>query len=265
MHYSARLRFLEALNVVAQGLDAQGGNRHSRALAAALTALDEADDFVPAAGTSAVHLDVARRIASHRTPVLVENREVTAAKALESYFTYAQEQFATATGDSVAGSTALSALGKLYSTMADEPAPLVRNGRVKARVLQQAALTSRPDNWAAANELAVLLARDRRWNDARAWLQHSLDVYPTSEAWSNLAVVHHSLGDASSAQRCRGEAAALAQQLQRGPGGAGRYPVQWISPEAARPGRQNDAPSARQAGGQRLPGADSHRHKTTRG
>src|SRR5947199_95823 len=67
--FAARAEFVAALRTLAEGFDADGGNNlHSQALAAALRALDEADDFAPLAQARRSELDVATIARSHRTP-----------------------------------------------------------------------------------------------------------------------------------------------------------------------------------------------------
>ena len=69
--FSARADFIAALRLVAQGLDNdESGTRHSKALSAALTAMKEAQDFLPAAGKTEGELDIPSIVAGHATPLL---------------------------------------------------------------------------------------------------------------------------------------------------------------------------------------------------
>ena len=103
---------------MAQGLDAESGTpAHSRALAAGLTALKEAQDFLPKGGKLEADLDLPTIVASHRTPVLkgAPAGSLLPLVALKAYFTFAQAQLSQAAGHEVAGSMALYALGKLHA------------------------------------------------------------------------------------------------------------------------------------------------------
>ena len=72
--YAARAEFVAGLRLLAQALDAERHTtHHSRSLAAALTALKEAGDFLPAGGKLEADLDLPAIIASHRTPILKEH------------------------------------------------------------------------------------------------------------------------------------------------------------------------------------------------
>ena len=85
-YFAARLEFLGALKLVAEGLDTQQKTGvHGRALTAALTALKEADDFLPGGSRLEADLDLPRIIAAHVTPVLKnETANVTAMTALNA-------------------------------------------------------------------------------------------------------------------------------------------------------------------------------------
>ena len=132
-----------ALKMVAEGLDTeQKTDVHGRALTAALTAMKEAEDFLPGGSRLEADADLPRIIAAHATPVLKkESARVTSMTALKCYFTFAQEQFAVAAGGEVAGSMALHALGKLHDAMAHEKAARCR------RPSPRRWSTSRPRCW----------------------------------------------------------------------------------------------------------------------
>ncbi len=232
-YFSARAEFLMALRLVAQGLDAEHQTKaHSRALAAGWTAVEEADDFIPAGSRLEAELDLARIVGAHQTPVLKEaaGADLTPLTALQCYFTFAQEQLAEAAGEEVAGSMALHGLGNLYRALAAARSPLVRAATPKALVCYQAALLVSPHNYIASNELGVVLARGGRYLEARTALEHSVRECQHPQGWDNLAVVYQRLGRADLAE----QAHARCQALRQAPGGerspSTRHQVKWVPP-----------------------------------
>jgi tetratricopeptide (TPR) repeat protein len=234
--YSARSQFIQTLRTIAQSLDVQeGGRRHTEALGAGLTALEEAEDFVPRGSNVEADLDVGVMVRGHRTPVLKDSPagELVAVTAQQHYYTYAQEQLALAAGREEAGSMALFGLGKTYGTLATQQSPQSVAPEPKAMVFHQAALTVDGGNYLAANELAVLIARYGRDDKARDLLQHSVTLAPQSAIWRNLAVVHRRLGETEfavsaekqAAEAARREAIAAAQPSVAAPGD-----LQWVDP-----------------------------------
>jgi tetratricopeptide (TPR) repeat protein len=253
-YFAARLEFLGALKVMAEGLDTeQKTDVHSRALTAALTALKEAEDFLPGASRLEADADLARVIATHTTPVLkTQSGKVTAMTALKSYFNFAQEQFAAAAGHEVAGSMALYALGKLHNAMAHKKSGPVAAAEPKAMVYYQAAMLAYPKNFMAANDLGVLLAQCGNYADARKILEHSLALSPQSATWHNLAVVYGQLGQTAAARQADQQAAALQRvemaQRKISPAAANNA-VQWVDPQTfaeTSPGVPNTSGATRQ-------------------
>lgn len=279
--FSARAEFVQALRLIAQAWDLHGQTRgHSQALAAGLQALREADDFVPRGSRLEADLDVLALAAAHQTPVLkraladgpalhspapascaltrVEAGEsscrddVPAAMALQRYYTYAQEQLGAAAGGEDAGSMALYGLGKLYSTLAAQPAQSVVAARPTAMVFHQAALATSPRNYMAANELAVLLAWYGRFEPARELLRHSLRVSPQPATWRNLAAVHRQLGEVALAELAEREATRADGSLAVS-GQAARpsqtAPVEWVDSSTfartSKPAAKIELPSSR--------------------
>jgi tetratricopeptide (TPR) repeat protein len=223
-YLSARAEFIVALRLMAQGLDTEEETTaHSRALAAGLAALKEAEDFIPRGSQLEADLDLATIIPAHRTPVLknTDLANVTPLVAIRSYFTYAQGQLSKAAGKEVAGSMALYGLGKLHQAAAGKEQPGLRAAEPKAMVFFQAALLVNPGNYMASNDLGVLLAQAGRYEDARTALEHSLSVHPTSSGWHNLAVVYQQLGRADLARRASEESLALEQRKPDPPGQRG--------------------------------------------
>lgn len=216
-YFAARAEFVGALKLLAEGLDTdEKTDSHGRALAAASTAIREAEDFLPNGAAGEANADLRQTIAIHTTPVLKdETGNITAVTALKCYFTFAQEQYAAAVGKEVAGSMALHALGKLHNALAQKKSGLVRGAESKAMVYYQAALLAYPQNFMAANDLGVLLAQNGNYADARTVLEHSLSLSPQSVTWHNLAVVYGQLGQPGLARQADQQAAAF-QQAEAG-------------------------------------------------
>jgi tetratricopeptide (TPR) repeat protein len=236
-YFAARLEFVGVLKLIAEGLDTeQKTDAHGRALTAALTAMKEADDFLPGGSRLESDADLPRIIAAHATPVLkTETEHLTSLTALKCYFTFAQEQFAAAAGNEVAGSMALHALGKLHDAMGHKRTGPLPAAEPKAMVYFQAAMLAYPRNFMAANDLGVLLARCGNYSDARVILEHSLALSPQSTTWQNLAVVYGQLGQPALARRADQEAAVL-QRVEavrrRTLLGTANNSVQWVDPQA---------------------------------
>lgn len=234
--YSARSQFIQALRTISQALDARSGVRsHSEALAAGLTALDEAEDFVPRGSNLEADLDIGVLVRGHRTPVMKRSpgADMTSLVAQQRYYAFAQEQLALAAGGEEAGSMALFGLGKAYGTLAAQRSLQAVAPEPKAMVFHQAALSVHPGNYLAANELAVFEARYGRYESARALLQHCAALAPQAAIWKNLARVHRQLGEtelAASAEARATEAerreAALAAKPNSGASSPGD--IQWV-------------------------------------
>lgn len=245
--FAAREEFLSALSVLVNALDAAGNTTfHATALSTGLTALDEADDFMPsrAAGTPPRSvIDVASR---HQTTIFHERDQaaVPPLVAVQRYYTYAQQQLSAAVEAQDVGSRALYGLGKTYTALSRDSQSSIRHGDSKSVVWHQAALMANSENYAAANDLGVLLARWGKLPEARDLLHHSLALRPSAEGWQNLAAVHRALGEVDLAEAAAHEAAAI--RARRPVASAGPYQIQWVSPDAF--GRAAPAPGmARQA------------------
>jgi hypothetical protein len=212
-YLAARAEFLGAMKLLTEGLDTEGKtDAHGRALAAALSAMKEAEDFLPNDSRLRTSDDLARIISTHTTPVLkTAAGNVTAIAASKCYFTFAQEQFAAAAGNEVAGSMALHALGKLHNALAQKKSGLVPAAESKAMVFYQAALLACPKNLMAANDLGVLLAQCGHAGEARLILEHSLSLSQQAVTWHNLAVVYGQLGQQAEARWADYQATVLQQ------------------------------------------------------
>jgi len=235
-YFAARAEFVRALRLVAQGLDSEEQTTaHSRALAAALTAISEADDFLPQRSALEADLDIPAIIQGHRTPVLkdADSRKLTPMLALKCYFTFAQEQLAAACGREIAGSMALHGLGKLHAALAEKRTIGIRATQPKAVVFYQAALLVDPLNQMASNDLGVLLAGCGNYPEARTALEHSLSICPRSATWQNLAEVYRRLGEPERAGRADRLAAAArrAENTRRKARyGTSHQHVRWVDP-----------------------------------
>lgn len=232
--FAARAEFVTALRLVADGLDTQQQTAtHQQAMTAGLTALRECDDFIPRGSRLESDVHLADIIHTHRTPVLknVDPAHLATLEALHRYFTFAQEQLATAAGGEVAGSMALQGLGKTHAALAMQKTFSLVAPESKAMTYYQAALLVCPQNYMASNELGVLLARCGRDADARMALEHSLSIQPNAAGWHNLAMVYRQLGLDERAQRAQNLEQLALQADAAARGGRGRVGdanVEWV-------------------------------------
>jgi tetratricopeptide (TPR) repeat protein len=237
-YFAARSELIAALRLVAQGLDADGQTKiHNMSLAAGLTALKEAEDFLAGDARLEAKLDLPAIIAGHETPVLkdADMAAVTSLTALKSYLTFAQEKLANAAGGEVAGSMALRGLGKLHEELAKGKGSGTKTAGPRAIVFYQAALLVCPQNSMAANDLGVMLARNGNYEDARKMLEYSLSLNRQSDVWHNLAVVYEHLGRGDMARHAQQQAYVALQteqsHRQNMPLGAGDK-VSWVDENA---------------------------------
>ena len=191
--HSARARFTRALEIVADALDmTEGGNIHRDALWDAITAMQEAKDFLPLR-TQRHRAQLGNAVEVHKTTVLKSRSdidEIAAMEALQLYFTYAAKQLNVAGGTTPVASHALYQLGKLT--------PLLEKTSLTtptSYAYYQAALEVDQQNYLAANELGVLLANMGYLDASQATLRHSLTIQPSPAVWHNLAVVHKRKGE----------------------------------------------------------------------
>jgi hypothetical protein len=211
--YSARNQLIEALRTIAQAYDAQSETNHySLALAAGLTALKESQDFAPSAQSAERPTDVAAIVAGHRTVVLKQSPGLSALSAQVRYYTFAQEQLASAAGGEVVGSAALYQLGKvLVATGAQADSnPLEINAHAMA--LYQAALLCDGRNYRAAHDLGLLLAYYGRPAQARDLLLRAANTGNHPATWQSLAVIYERLGDRAASARARQRLASVSRQ-----------------------------------------------------
>jgi tetratricopeptide (TPR) repeat protein len=237
-YYAARSEFIAALRLIAQGLD---GDRqttiHGKSLAAALTALREADDFIPRGSMVEANLDIPAIVVSHQTPALKNagNAQITSMSALKSYLTFAQEQLAQAADKEFSGSMALRALGKLYEELAKNQNADFQAAGPKAVVFYQAALLVAPNNYMASNDLGVMFARAGNLQDAQAVLEHSASISRQSTVLNNLATVYQRLGynDLAAQTKQQSLLACQTEQARRQSSSisAANGAVQWLAPD----------------------------------
>ena len=225
--FSAREKFIRALEAVAQAADAdQQTDAHGQFLVHGLRALEECRDFIPHGNALDGEIEVEMLVAGHRTEVLKGWADgVSAVAAVNRYYTYAQQELAQSVDKSPAGSMALYGLGKLYIQIGEQAGVRILDPQSQSQVFHQAALMVDSNNWMAANELGVLLAQRGQYEKARQWLRHSVALSSKPVCWRNLARVHKHLGEellsrqaqqkAEASDRARGdEAAGLSRRAQ---------------------------------------------------
>jgi polysaccharide biosynthesis/export protein len=196
--FSARARFIAALQLVADARDTKNQTQfHSRALAAGLAALREADDFSHPVGPTAADCDPVALAAGHTTPLIKDAlpNTVTRLQALQLYYSYATQQISAAVAGVPEASMALYYLGRIQPYLGesvDRPAVLADP---KAMALEQAAVLVDPQNYRAANELGVLLCGCGQLEASRKALAYSASICRRPEVLQNLAIVYKRLGD----------------------------------------------------------------------
>ena len=228
--YSARTEFSGALRLTAAGLDGGHGDEHLRALQTGVLALAEAEDFVARDAQFGTVPNPAAVVRGHRSGVLDESAASgkTADEAHADYLAFARRQLAQAVGSTPCGSVALHGLGKVTAAIAAQQRDAVADGRAKAEVFYLSALDVDANNYPAANDLAVLLAENGRFEQARGVIQAGLRVSPQPAMWNNLASIHARLGEHQLAAAARWEASALAARLGTGSSTAAAQNVQWV-------------------------------------
>jgi tetratricopeptide (TPR) repeat protein len=232
--YTAEAEFTQGLVLIAQALDAEQRTQiHSRAVAAGLRALTEADDFVPRNGQTMVR--VSDIVAGHKTPVWSNARpdEIPPLVAMQRYYAYAQQQFNVSGSRVPAAAMALYGLGRLQPALAAEDSVKKMTAGPKAMALYHATLDIDPTNYLAANELGVLYGRYGQWNEAEMAIRRSIEIAPRPENWHNLADVLDRTGNTAGAKHAR-EQEQLARNSGNRPGwqtSADRVPLKYVDPE----------------------------------
>ena len=98
--FSRLAEFIQALRLVAQADAERQTTEHSQALAAAMRALEEAEDLVPRGSRLDADVQLTTLVSAHRTPVLKDMSlaDLSPTVAAQRYYIYAEEQFAAAVG-----------------------------------------------------------------------------------------------------------------------------------------------------------------------
>jgi tetratricopeptide (TPR) repeat protein len=229
MLYSARSELIQSLQLIAHALDAHSSSaRHAKALAAGLTAIEEARDFAPQSAGPSMEGEVQAIAAGHRTRLPLDaSAAQTPVAVQQQYLSFAQACFVEAAGHIPAGSQILYRLGRLETAMAAHDADPLALHAPQAIVFHQAALATDNTNWLAANELGVLYARYGQLDAAKEFLVASITSHPHVEGWQNLAAVHRRLGEMDLAKRAENERQLLASK----PGAAAKHAsstVHWV-------------------------------------
>jgi hypothetical protein len=237
--FAARTEFVQVLRRVAQARDAAADtSEHSRALAAGLRALDEAEDFVPEGVQLEAELDVRTTASSHRTRVLpAEPEEVSPLEAVAMYHGFAQEQLKLAVAGEQAGSMALHGLGTICARLAarqDDDVQLTRS----AITMYAAAVDACPNNHLAANELGVLICRSGRAEEAAALFMQTIDFAPSAVAYHNLAIAQQRIGLMDQSMANEMESQRLAAHERARGDVSRRAGVRWVTPEEMARGSQ---------------------------
>ncbi len=243
--FAARQEYVQALRLIADAYDVQSGSREYTArLASALRALGEADDFVARDTEQQLNMDMGMILETHSSrlidPQLAD--QITPIQAMLTYYAYAQDEMSSAVAQSMAGSEALYALGKLLAATARSGGSANPVNGVKAMVMYQSALSANPQHYQSANELGVLMARNGQWQKAKNLFIQSLQTQQLPETWQNLATVHNRLGEAELASM-----ASLESDKLQGVTPEGGGPGQWVTPQqfAENAAIAEEAPAAR--------------------
>lgn len=250
--YAAREQFIYVLRRVAVAKDAkEHSDRNMKALAQGLRALDEADDFTPHGDSIEAELDTMAIGSSHATPVLhrpvshssvsqsgpavydeITPEMLTPHQASAEYARYAAKQLSEAMAEEEAGSMALYGLGKTFARL--EAQSKDTTAGLKCNVMYRAAALAHPENYLAANELGVRLAKAGRYESARKILQLAASQPANATVFENLAAVEFKLGNVTQAEQIQrtGHQIAMRERMQSEI--SRRHGVSWVSPNEFR-------------------------------
>lgn len=254
--FSARQEFFSGLRLIIESLDLVNGvSTHRADYALAVTALNEAEDFVQSSGDE-VSNSVPRIVELHQSKILTpaDTQMLTPMAAMQAYFAFAQDRFSAACGHSPIASELLFSLGKLHTVKAAQDPTGEPTDLAIAILMHQAALNVDPANFLSANELGVALARLGHFEPARAALLHSVATRPTPEAWLNLSIVHRELGETQLSELALAEKKAAEASPQRETSLAQK--IRWMAPAefaSAQQVRYEDTPSAPTATATKVP------------
>ena len=230
-NFSARARFVEALRIVSRSLDDQTySSRYSKSLRNALTAYNEAADFFPGNTRPDEDVNLMSVVSGHDTPILneVEVDSLSSRQCLREYMAYAEQEFKNALGEEELASHALYGLGRLeaHGENGESISKHVRAHR--SLTLFQTALEVDQKNYAAANELGVLLARYGKYDDAVGALEHCVQLSAQPTAWRNLSNIYRRLGRTQEARVAELEANRAMAAAPQTPFVANNQRVQWV-------------------------------------
>jgi tetratricopeptide (TPR) repeat protein len=229
--YSARARFIEALRTVAHSLDDQAySTTHATALRNALTAYEEASDFFPRSTRPDEEVNLHAIVGGHATPILqkAEPHSLSPRQCLREYLAYAEQEFAAALGKEELASHALYGLARLESATETTASSVEQVRAHRSMTLHQSCLIVNSNNFAAANELGVLLARYGKYEQAVVALTHCVRLSPQPTAWKNLANIHRQLGQLEQARIAELEARRALASAPGIPFVAAQPSVEWV-------------------------------------
>ena len=212
-------------------MDEQGlTNSHSESLTKALRAYGESADFYPNKAQPDEEVNLQVVIGGHNTPVLrhTDKHQLNTGRCLREYMAYAEQEFLSALGREQIASQALYGLGRLEvdPESGSASSQVVRAHRSLA--LYQTALKVDNQNFAAANEMGVLLAKYGKYHDAIDALQHCVQLSPQPTAWKNLSNIHRKLGEVDQARAAEAEANRALRATPGTPFVAAEPRVDWV-------------------------------------
>ncbi len=246
--YAARDQFVSVLRQVAVAKDSQErSDRHLKLLAKGLRALDEAEDFLPRGDVLEIDMNANQIAASHKTPLLngdITPIDLTAQEAAALYARHAAVLLGEAVANEPAGSMALYGLGKTFARL--EVQSKDPTAGQKSNVMYRAAVTSHPENYLAANELGVRLAKSGHYASAQQMLRHAANQPSNATVYENLAAVEQAMGNHQEATRLANNAENIAQRERANNEISRRHGVSWVSPQAFQEGNPASQPTTQQ-------------------
>lgn len=192
-----------ALKVIAKARKRNGENPLAlKNFVSATNAYKEMEDFSEEAKVSTYPVNTI--VKGHQTPILARIKDETAitkSMARNLYMRYAEDQLLNAVGQHPLSSHALHTLGKIQLVQSKSrninPADLYLRAGSYFRV----SLRSDQGNAKSANDLGVWSAQQNQLEQSRELLITAVQLSPLfSEAWKNLAKVHHRLGETNLAR-----------------------------------------------------------------
>jgi Tfp pilus assembly protein PilF len=189
---SAYDEYMAALWSVAYTHDAQTAvPQHVNQLAAALEALDEAEQFAHLPRTSDSHIAVSRLASRHRCSAArrVVRHKLDAVTAMQTYCDVARAELVQAVDGDAAGAAALYGLARTTEQRASRGIDVASFAAPRCMALLLAAHEVAPDNHRVSNELGVMYARFGELAKAEKLLKRSLLVQEHAESWHNLSGV----------------------------------------------------------------------------